>query len=101
MMGERQTDQPAFFYAFSLERHVPSDAPEADPQARPPAPERSHRSQRRMPPRHRGPEPEETRPAGPDAGADGSRLSRRAPARPTHSPADRTDFFNNIGGKRT
>jgi transposase len=25
MMGERQTDQPALFYEFSLERHVPGD----------------------------------------------------------------------------
>ena len=25
MMGERQTDQPQLFYAFSLERHVPQD----------------------------------------------------------------------------
>jgi transposase len=25
MMGERQTDQPELFYAFSLERHVPPD----------------------------------------------------------------------------
>ena len=25
MMGERQTDQPALFYAFKLERHVPAD----------------------------------------------------------------------------
>ena len=25
MMGERQVDQAALFYAFSLERHVPSD----------------------------------------------------------------------------
>jgi hypothetical protein len=24
-MGERQTDQPALFYEFSLERHVPAD----------------------------------------------------------------------------
>ncbi len=25
MMGERQIDQPALFYAFSLERHVPGN----------------------------------------------------------------------------
>ena len=25
MMGERQVDQPALFYEFSLERHVPAD----------------------------------------------------------------------------
>src|SRR5687768_18460488 len=25
MMGERQTDHPALFYEFSLERHVPAD----------------------------------------------------------------------------
>src|SRR4051795_3199962 len=25
MMGERQTDHPALFYEFSLERHVPGD----------------------------------------------------------------------------
>ena len=25
MMGERQTDQPALFYEFSLERHVPGE----------------------------------------------------------------------------
>jgi transposase len=25
MMGERQVDQAALFYEFSLERHVPSD----------------------------------------------------------------------------
>ena len=25
MMGERQTDQPALFYEFSLERHVSGD----------------------------------------------------------------------------
>ena len=25
MMGERQTDQAALFYEFSLERHVPAD----------------------------------------------------------------------------
>ena len=25
MMGERQGDQPALFYEFSLERHVPGD----------------------------------------------------------------------------
>ena len=25
MMGERETDQPALFYEFSLERHVPGD----------------------------------------------------------------------------
>lgn len=25
MMGERQTDQPALFYEFSLEQHVPAD----------------------------------------------------------------------------
>ena len=25
MMGERQSDQPALFYEFNLERHVPGD----------------------------------------------------------------------------
>jgi hypothetical protein len=25
MMGEQQVDQPALFYEFSLERHVPQD----------------------------------------------------------------------------
>ena len=27
MMGERQIDQAALFYEFSLERHVPADHP--------------------------------------------------------------------------
>ena len=29
MMGERQTDQPALFYEFSFERHVPGGSPTA------------------------------------------------------------------------
>jgi hypothetical protein len=29
MMGERQVDQDALFYEFSLERHVPEKAPAA------------------------------------------------------------------------
>ena len=61
-------------------------APQAHPEARPPATTRTERRPRRVPPRSRRPEPPQTRKADPDANADPG-LKEAAPCRARRSRA--------------